>query len=145
MRGAGVADAREADVLQFDGGRFDTILMLGHGIGMAEDIDGLRRLLEHLGTLLRTDGQVLANSVDPRATSEPLHLAYHEANRKAGCYLGETRLQLRFKGQTGLAYGWLLVDPGTLTREASALGWATEILRQEADGNYLARLTRVRG
>jgi SAM-dependent methyltransferase len=145
MRGAGVADAREADVLQFDGGRFDTILMLGHGIGMAEDINGLRRLLKHLGTLLRTDGQVLVDSVDPRATSETLHLAYHKANRRAGRYLGETQLRLRFKGQTGPTYGWLLVDPETLAREASASGWTTEIAQQEADGNYLARLTRVRG
>jgi SAM-dependent methyltransferase len=143
MREEGVADVRESDVLQFDGGRFDTILMLGHGIGMAEDIDGLRRLLSHLGVLLRPGGQVLADFVDPRATSEPRHLAYHEANRNVGRYFGETRLRLRFKGQTGPTYGWLLVDPGTLAREASASGWITEILQQEADGTCLARFMRA--
>jgi hypothetical protein len=52
-------------------------------------------------------------------------------------------LRLRFKGQTGPTYGWLLVDPETLSREASALGWSTEIVLQETDGNYLARLTRL--
>jgi SAM-dependent methyltransferase len=143
MREEGVADVREADVLQFDGGRFDTILMLGHGIGMAEDIDGLRRLLSHLGILLRPGGQVLVDSMDCRATGDPRHLAYHEANRKAGRYFGEVRLQLQFVSQTGPVYGWLHVDPETLTNEASA-GWTTEIVRQEADGNYLARLTRER-
>ena len=143
MREEGVADAREADVLQFDGGCFDTVLMMGHGVGMAEDIGGLQRLLEHLGTLLKPNGHVLADSVDPRATSNSMHLAYHEANRKVGRYLGETRLRLRFKGQTGPTYGWLLVDPETLSREASALGWSTEIVLQETDGNYLARLTRL--
>jgi SAM-dependent methyltransferase len=143
MREAGVADVRESDVLQFDGGRFDTILMLGHGIGMAEDIDGLRRLLKHLDVLLGPGGQMLADFVDPRATSEPRHLAYHEANRDAGRYFGETRLRLRFKGQTGPMYGWLLVDPETLAEEASVAGWITEILWQEADGSCLARLTRA--
>lgn len=143
MRVEGVADAREADVLQFGGGRFDTILMLGHGIGMAEDIPGLRRLLKHLHILLEPDGQVLADFVDPRATSDQRHLAYHEINRRAGRYFGETRLRLRFKGQTGPTYGWLLVDPETLAAEASAYSWTTEILQQEADGTCLARLTRA--
>jgi SAM-dependent methyltransferase len=144
MREAGVADAREADVLQFDGDRFDTILMLGHGIGMAEDIDGLHGLLKHLGVLLRPRGQVLVDCLDPRATSEPRHLAYHEANRKAGRYYGETRLRLRYKGLTGPVYGWLLVDPETLARETQASGWMAEILHQEADGNYLARLSQAK-
>ena len=143
MRVEGVADAREADVLQFGGGRFDTILMLGHGIGMAGDIPGLRRLLKHLHILLEPDGQVLADFVDPRATSDPRHLAYHEANRSAGRYFGETRLRLRFKGQTGPTYGWLLVDPETLAAEASGSGWNAEIVVREADGTCLARLTRV--
>ncbi|MDM8001113.1 MAG: class I SAM-dependent methyltransferase [Dehalococcoidia bacterium] len=144
MRDAGVADAREVNVFQLVGSRFDTIIMLGHGIGMAEDINGLRRLLKHLAALLRPEGQLLADSVDPRATGEPQHLAYHEANRKAGRYPGETRLRLRFKGQTGPEYGWLLIDPETLAAEASALGWTTEVIHQEADGNYLARLIRAK-
>lgn len=142
MREEGIADPREADVLEFHGGHFDTILMLGHGIGMAEDIDGLDRLLSHLGILLRPGGQVLADFVDPRTTSDPRHLAYHEANRKAGRYIGETRLRLRFKCRTGSTYGWLLIDPETLSERASAQGWATEILDRDAGGTCLARLTR---
>ena len=140
MRETGVADAREADVFQFGGGHFDTILMLGHGIGMAGDIEGLRKLLPHLRTLLRPKGQVLTDSVDPRASSDPRHLAYHEVNRRAGRYLGETRLSLRFKSQRGSAFGWLLVDPDTLANEAMAAGWTMETVQREADGNYLARL-----
>lgn len=143
MREAGVDDARESNVLQFAGDPFDTIIMLGHGIGMGEDIDGLQRLLKHLHTLLGLKGQVLLDSLDPRATSEPVHLAYHEANRKAGRYLGETRLQLRYRDQIGPVYGWLLIDSETLAREAQASGWSTEIVHQEADGNYLARLRSV--
>ena len=141
---AGVTDAREADVLRFNGGPFDTILMIGHGIGMAEDIEGLRRLLRHLGTLVRPEGQVLLDSLDPRATEETLHLDYHESNRKAGRYFGEVRLQLRYKGQTGPVYGWLLIDPETLAKQALAIGWAADILWRQADGNYLARLTRAK-
>jgi SAM-dependent methyltransferase len=144
MREAGALDCRQFDLLRFDGGRFDTVLMMGHGVGMAENIDGLRRLLEHLRTLLKPGGQVLLDALDPRATSEPLHLAYHEANRKAGRYYGEVRLQLRFKGHTGPVYGWLLVDPETLAKHAMAGGWSMDIVWRQADGNYLARLARGR-
>ncbi len=144
MREAGVGDAREADVLRFDGGRFDTVLMMGHGIGMAADISGLHGLLKHLVILLKPNGQILLDSLDPRRTSEPLHLAYHESNRKAGRYFGEVRLQLRYKGQTGPVYGWLLIDPETLAKHALATGWAADILWRQADGNYLARLVRAR-
>jgi SAM-dependent methyltransferase len=144
MREAGVLDCRHLDILRFDGGRFDTVLMMGHGVGMAEDIAGLHRLLDHLRTLLKPDGQVLLDSLDPRTTSESLHLAYHESNCQAGRYFGEVRLQLRYKGQTGPVYGWLLIDPETLVKHALATGWAADILWRQADGNYLACLTRVR-
>ena len=130
--------------MRFDGDRFDTLLMMGHGIGMAGDTDGLHGLLKHLGILLKPNGQVLLDSLDPRATSEPLHLAYHESNREAGRYFSEVRLQLRFKGHAGPLYKWLLMDPETLAKQAFAVGWAMDTLYQQADGNYLARLTRAR-
>jgi SAM-dependent methyltransferase len=144
MREAGVLDCRQLDILEFDDSRFDTVLMMGHGVGMAGDIDGLHGLLKHLGTLLKPNSQVLLDSLDPRATSEPLHLAYHEANRKAGRYFGQIRLQLRYKGQTGPAYGWLLIDPETMAKHALATGWAVDILWRQDDGNYLGRLVRTR-
>lgn len=144
MREAGVTDAREADVLWFDGGPFDTILMMGHGIGMAADISGLHELLKHMHSLLAPNGQVLVDSLDPRTTEEPLHLAYHESNRKVGRYFGEVRLQLRYKDHIGPLYGWLLIDPETLAKQAFAIGWAMDTLYRQADGNYLARLTRAR-
>jgi len=33
------------------------------------------------------------------------------------------------------------VDARTLLREASALGWGGQVLFEEADGNYLVRLS----
>jgi len=39
----GVASVSCADIFQFQGGPFDTLLMLGHGIGMVETIQGLDR------------------------------------------------------------------------------------------------------
>src|SRR5262249_55251375 len=114
MSRRGGADARGISLFAFAGGPFDTILMLGHGVGMVETLAGLDRFLAHAGGLLSEGGQVLLDSLDVRLTDNPRHLAYHEANRKAGRYIGETRLQFEFRGQQGPGCGWLHVDADTL-------------------------------
>jgi len=142
MAQQGVKDARTADIFGFDGGPFATILMLGHGVGMVETIGGLSRFLSHAGGLISKNGQVLLDSGDVRLTDDPRHLAYHEANRRAGRYIGEIRLRLSFRGKMGPRCGWLHVDPETLREQAESTGWSSTVIRQEESGHYLARLRR---
>ncbi len=142
MRARGVKDPQCADILEFNGGPFDTLLMLGHGIGMVEDLAGLDRFLGHARTLVRSDGQVLLHSLDVRKTKDPGHLAYHEANRRAGRYIGEIRMRFVFNEETGPLCGWLQVDPETLKSHAEQSLWSCETVLEEESGDYLARLTR---
>ena len=100
----------------------------------------LDRFLAHARSLLRNDGQILLDSLDVRNTSDPQHLAYHEANRRAGRYIGEIRLQLEFRGIKGAFCSWLHVDPDTLADHARRAGWSCEVVMQQEDGEYLARL-----
>lgn len=142
MRRRGVKDAREADVYVFDGERYDTLLMLGHGIGMVGTIDGLNRFLAHAPSLMADGAQLLFDSLDARRTDDPANLAYHEANRRAGRYIGEIRLRFAFGETAGSTFGWLHVDAETLARQAQSAGWMCEVVLEEATGEYLARLTR---
>lgn len=48
-----------------------------HGAGIAGTIDGLDRLLLTVAGLLTSGGQLLLDSLDVRATVNPVHLAYH--------------------------------------------------------------------
>ncbi len=141
MDEAGVRDTRCSDIFAFDGGPFDTLLLLGHGIGMVEDLAGLDRFLIHARTLMQPDGQVLVHSHDVRKTTDPRHLTYHDAARRAGRYIGEIRMQFVFENEVGPMCGWLHVDPQTLERHAAQGQWAGEILMEEESGDYLARLT----
>lgn len=140
-RTRGVADVLCADVMAFDGGPFDTLLMLGHGIGMVQTLEGLRAFLAKARTLTAPAGQLLLDSMDAAATTDPVHLAYHDARRAAGRYIGEITMQFEFRGLAGPFCGWLQVDLGTLAAEASRIGWHWELVCQGADGDYLARLT----
>lgn len=142
MRRRGLVDAHCADVLSFDGGVFDTLFLLGHGIGMAETRSGLAGFLEGLCRSAAADGQVLLDSLDVRATGDPVHRAYHETNRKAGRYEGDVRLQIEYAGDAGPFCGWLHVDPDTLAEEARRAGWDTGVLSRTEAGEYLARLQR---
>jgi SAM-dependent methyltransferase len=142
MRQRGLKDAHCADIFKFQDGHFDTLLMMGHGIGMVETIAGLEQFLGHAHTLLSGNGQLVLDSLDVRITDDPGNLAYHEANRKAGRYIGEIRMQFEFRGQRGPFCGWLQVDAETLTEHAKLAGWLCETVHREQDGDYLGQLTR---
>ena len=138
----GVVDVLCADIFSFEGGPFDTLLMMGHGIGMVETIEGLKRFLVCARSLLAVNGQLLVDSLDVRITDDSENLAYHEANRKAGRYIGEIRMQFEFQGMRGPCCGWLQVDPETLREHSESAGWRCEVVHQGEHGDYLARLTR---
>jgi 2-polyprenyl-3-methyl-5-hydroxy-6-metoxy-1,4-benzoquinol methylase len=136
----GVVDVQRADLFEYDGGPFDTVLMLGNGIGMVETLAGLDRFLRYVSGFLTEGGQVLLDSTDVRSTDDRQHLAYQDANRQAGRYIGEIRMQLGFRETRGPMCGSLHVDPETLQVHASAAGWQCDVLLREPSGSCLARL-----
>jgi SAM-dependent methyltransferase len=138
----GVREAACASVFAYQGGPFDTLLMMGHGIGMVETVAGLDRFLAHAHGLLSGGGQVLLDSLDVRGTTDPAHRAYQEANRQAGRYVGEIRLQFEYRGKKGPWCGWLHVDAGILKEHAGKAGWNCQVILEESGGDYLACLTR---
>jgi SAM-dependent methyltransferase len=140
MERRGVRDARCVDVFRFAGGPFDTLLMLGHGIGIVADVAGLDRFLAHARRLVRSGGQLLLHSLDVARATDPIHRTYHEANRRAGRYVGETRIRLEYERHAGPYCGWLHVDPDTLRAHAEPAGWRSEIVLEQDSGDYLARL-----
>jgi 2-polyprenyl-3-methyl-5-hydroxy-6-metoxy-1,4-benzoquinol methylase len=60
----GVKNVIQTDVLSLQGKKYDTILLLMNGIGVAQTLSGLENLLTHLKSLLNPGGQILADSSD---------------------------------------------------------------------------------
>jgi SAM-dependent methyltransferase len=142
MRKRGVRDARGADIFSFEAEPFDTILLMMNGIGVVGDLAGLDRFLASVGRLLRPDGQILLDSYDPGWTEDPDKGAAPGVRRRPGRFVGEMRFQLEYKGAMGPPLEWLFVDSETLADRAGRAGWSCEVLWQEEEGHYLARLTR---
>lgn len=142
MARRGVKEAVQSDIFTFVARKFDTLLLLGHGIGMMESIAGLDRFLAHADELLSPGGQILLDSMDPAVTTDAGNLAYHAANRRAGRYIGEVRMCFEFEGKAGPYCGWLHVDPGTLRDRAAEAGWSSTAIIQESNGEFLARIKK---
>lgn len=144
MRRRGVRDARCADLFLLEAGPFDTILMMMNGIGVVGDLPGLDRFLVEARRLLRPDGQILLDSYDPNWTEDADAGASPTAGGRAGRYIGEMCFQLEYKGRKGPPLSWLFVDAKVLAERAVTAGWSCEVIWQEEEGHYLARLTRTK-
>lgn len=140
MRKRGVKDARCADVFHFQEEPFDTILMMMNGIGMVGDLAGLDRFLGDAHRLLKPDGQILLDSYDPNWTEDLEEVAAPSARLPRAHYIGEMCFQLEYKGRKGPPLAWLFVDSKILAERAGKAGWSCEVIWQEEEGHYLARL-----
>lgn len=142
MRKRGIKDVYCTSFSDFKAAPFDTLLILGRSICMVENLKGLAVFLKKARQLAKPGGQIILNSLDVRQTTDQQNLAYHAANRRAGRYIGEIRLYMEYKGEKAPVTGLLHVDAVILAEYASKANWSCEILVQQENGNYLAKLTK---
>ena len=118
--------------------KFDTVLMMMNGIGIAGDLDGLRKLLAHLKELIKPDGQIIFDSSDISYVTEASRAASSIQAPKPD-YFGTTYYQLGHKGLLGEMYTWLFIDPKTMDRFAREAGFKMH-LEYQSEEHYLATL-----
>ncbi|RYY59820.1 MAG: class I SAM-dependent methyltransferase [Chitinophagaceae bacterium] len=134
MRERGVQQVVNADIRQWRGKKFDTVLMLMNGIGLSADLAGLAAFLRHAAELLTDGGQLLFDSSD---------VAYlFEGAIPQGRYYGEIDYKYTYKKLHTEWFSWLYVDFLTLRRIAAETGWKTEKLMEDDHYQFLVRLTR---
>jgi SAM-dependent methyltransferase len=135
MQERGVTKVIESDVLAIAAPKFDTLLLLMNGIGLAGTINGLKDLLQHFKTLLNANGQLLFDSSD---------VAYlYEGNLPPQGYYGEIEYQYSYKNEKTEWFNWLYIDEHTLQQVATETGYHMEVLMEDEFGQYLTRLTLV--
>lgn len=133
MKDRGVKQVLEADIYRFNQGKFDTLLLLMNGIGLAGTVEGLKNLLIHLKTLLADGGQILFDSSDVAYLYED-HIPTHE-------YYGEIWYQYEYQQQKTDWFKWLYIDEKELQQIVEECGFKMEVLLEDEYGQYLTRLT----
>ena len=140
MKMRGVHQAYCADVLEFDGGPFDTLLGVMNGLTMVRSLDRLPMFLQNIRRLIKPTGQYLVDSTDLRRWRGSKKDALFESSLRDGQYFGELTAQMDYKNESA-TLPELYVDQDTLRDRALKAGWACEIVIEQDNGRYLARLT----
>lgn len=107
----GVTRTACQDILEFNDGTFDTLLLLMHGIGMVETITGLNRFLQYAHSLIKPNGALIFDSLDVRRTDDPVNLAYQESNKLKNGISMRSTCGLSIKGgKVSPGYGCMLIQ-----------------------------------
>jgi len=145
-RARGVRDVREialADVGP-ELGTFDTILMMGNNFGLFANAGRTRRLLRRFHRLTTADARIVAEVLDPYRTDDPLHLGYHEQNRRRGRMAGQIRLRVRYHNLRTPWFDYLFVSADELRTLAAPTGWHVVQILESGGLTYVAVLEKAK-
>lgn len=122
MQKRGLTNVLCGNIYSLTDQKFDTILLLMNGAGVAQTLPGLSILLNHLKQLLNPGGKILADS------SDLLYLFTDENGESwidiaSDTYYGEMEYQLSYKTVRGKKFPWLFVDSDTLAEYAERSGF----------------------
>lgn len=119
--------------------KYDTLLLLMNGAGMAGRLKNTLGFLLKLKELLNPGGQILLDSSD---------IIYMFEDEDGGTwidmnkdYYGEVIFKMRYKGQESAPFDWVYLDFDTLKTIAEQAGLKCEKLIEGSHYDYLARLS----
>lgn len=121
--------------------RFDTLLLLMNGTGIAGKLSRLPQLLSRLKQLMNPGAQILIDSSDLRYVYEDedgvLDVDLDDA------YYGEVDYQMTYRNIIGKSFDWLYADSVVLAESCRQCGLKCEILAQGQHYDYLARIVQM--
>jgi SAM-dependent methyltransferase len=144
-RRRGVRDVRLLGIDDVDEsvGPIDTIVMFGNNFGLFARPAKAKRLLRRFARLTTERGRIVATSLHVYKTDDPVHLAFHERNRKRGRLAGELRLRVRFRDLAGPWFDYLIVSTDELGEIVMDTGWTIARLLEDDGPAYCAVLEKV--
>ena len=122
-------------------GKYDTLLLLMNGTGIAGKAERLPSLLGRLRQLLAPDGQILIDSSDLKYVYEDEDGSF-DIDTDAG-YYGEVDYQMVYGRIKGEPFDWLYADFALLASAAASCGLKAELVAQGEHYDYLARIQQV--
>ncbi|RZL16172.1 MAG: class I SAM-dependent methyltransferase [Pedobacter sp.] len=134
MNQRGLKKAVEGNILKYKDDTFDTLLFMMNGIGLTGTIKGLTAFLKDVKSLLKPDGQLIFDSSD-------LSYLYQEVAFPLSGYYGEVSFRYEYKSVKGSWFKWIYVDQQTLKSLAEKQGWKVEIVFEDDQDQYLAKLS----
>ena len=117
--------------------RFDTVIFVGNNTGLAGTLEKTGEMLDILRGVTNEGAVLIGNSVDPTATDEPSHLAYHKWNAERGRYVGQVTIRTEYEGFTEPWFDILLFEPEVLKSICEDHGWEPRKIIDNAGRYFL--------
>jgi len=125
-RRRGIESTFEGTIEQLAASRheaFDTLLAIGNNLGLLGTPDAAGAFLDSARSVGSSDVRIVGTMLDPYVTDDPLHLAYHEDNRRSGRLAGEVRLRVRYRNLATDWFSLLWVSVDELEEVCARHGW----------------------
>lgn len=136
----GLKNVKVENILDFEGEKFDTIILLMNGTGIFGKLENCNMYLSKLKSLLNLGGQILIDSSDI--------IYMFDEDEDGGKwipseteYYGELTFTISYKGEKEETFDWLYLDYNTLQNAAIANGLKCELVMEGDHYDYLARLS----
>lgn len=136
----GLKNVKVENILDFEGEKFDTIILLMNGTGIFGKLENCNTYLSKLKSLLNLGGQILIDSSDI--------IYMFDEDEDGGKwipseteYYGELTFTISYKGEKEETFDWLYLDYNTLQNAAIANGLKCELVTEGDHYDYLARLS----
>ena len=131
MKNRGVNKVINADMFEYGGETYDTILLLMNGIGIAGVIDQLDGFIEQLKRCLNPGGKILFDSSDLK------YLIDDEDEMGDDYYYGEVLYQMEYDDEQGEGFPWLFIDKDTIRPHLEKAGFKLSVLAEGENCHYL--------
>lgn len=136
----GIKNAKVENILDFEGEKFDTILLLMNGTGIFGKLKNCNQYLTKLKSLLNPGGQILIDS------SDIIYMFDEDEDGgkwipSENDYYGELVFNISYKNEKEEPFDWLYLDYNTLQNAAIANDLNCELILEGEHYDYLARLS----
>lgn len=141
----GVKDARLLSIRDINklSGPFDTIVLYGNNFGLLGGRNEAPRLLKIMRRITSDGASIIASTVNPYNTKDPIHLAYLQRNRERGRMSGQIRLRIRYKEYCSGWFDYLLASPLEVREIATPAGWRVNKMIKSRGPGYAVVLTKI--
>jgi len=119
-------------------GLFDTIIMYGNNFGLFGSPEKAKKTLNKLARCTSPGARIIADTTNPRGTSNPFHLAYHRRNKAKGRLIGQLRIRVRYKTYKTPWFDYLLAAPEEIEKMLDGTGWKLSRAIGNTKGAYTA-------
>jgi SAM-dependent methyltransferase len=145
-RRRGVHDARVVPIEHLDDslGVFDTIVMFGNNLGLLGGVVRGKRLLRRLHQISSPRARILGETLDPYATDDAAHLAYHRRNRRRGRMGGQIRIRVRYRDYATPWFDYLFLSRVELEELLNGTGWELRRTIEDEPPLYAAVIEKQR-